>query len=133
MIHGLLAMDEVPRDLRAEDFATQDPSYLTRPGGAFFSYAKHMGTRDFSGLAPCMRRDHASYPVFVNSDLTLFLEAWDHDLQSASGSASASGDPGLDWSTRAIQEDLLTIAEPKSRPDLFHAYAITAQVRYSST
>ena len=111
----------IPRAIRAADFATNAPG-LTAPGRPFEAYAASMGNVvDCSGLAHQLRPHAECYPVWVCPDLTLYLEYWDHPPPPGT-KASA----GWDCSRQTVSEELLRVAEPKSRPDLVHCYALTA-------
>jgi hypothetical protein len=169
-------MDDVPRDIRAVDFADQARS-LTARGGAFYHYAQAMGNvSDSSGHRNRLRGQHLDcYPLWVNPDLTIHLEHWEHPLpphisaaaaafsegllekhasasattlpassmssnssesstaaSASAGEAPAGGAPSvaaLHWEVAPdkVSDELLAIAEPKSRPDLIHTYALTTE------
>eukprot|EP00614_Pseudopedinella_elastica_P018884 CAMPEP_0172644402 /NCGR_PEP_ID=MMETSP1068-20121228/239190_1 /TAXON_ID=35684 /ORGANISM="Pseudopedinella elastica, Strain CCMP716" /LENGTH=1026 /DNA_ID=CAMNT_0013458601 /DNA_START=179 /DNA_END=3259 /DNA_ORIENTATION=+ len=146
--------DSVPQDIKASDFACEAPGLKER-------YVLPSSIMDFSGLAPMLRPNHECYPVWVCPDLTLYLENWEHpplptantsstdtssartanhaascDHQGGGGASSSSslstGRPLLKGAHELVAEELLAIAEPKSRPDLLHTYALTNEALHGA-
>uniref|UniRef100_A0A7S2SKM4 DNA 3'-5' helicase n=1 Tax=Rhizochromulina marina TaxID=1034831 RepID=A0A7S2SKM4_9STRA len=91
--------------LREADLRHAQARLWTAPGNPFEDYPS---LSDCSGLIDKLRPDHALRPVWVCPNLSLFFE---NIVENAD----------------RIQEFLVAIAEPVSRPDLIHQYKITAQ------
>jgi len=124
-----MADDPIPRGLSEKSYACNAPG-LTAQGGPLFHYAQAEGNlADCSGLVGQLRPHHECYPLWVCPNLNLYLEHWEHPAPPGAGSmASPSSSPmPPSPSCREASEDLLSVAEPRSRPDLVHSYALTTE------